>query len=398
MISGKKILIGITGSISAYKAYTLIRLLVQKGAHIKVVITPNAKDFVSPTLLSTFSEHKVYCAYTENDIWQNHVDLGRWADLFVIAPASCNTIAKMANGICDNFFMATYLSATCKVMVLPAMDDEMWHHPSTQKNIQTLVSYQHEIIQPATGLLASGIIGKGRLPEPADIVQMIEEKYCRASTLAGKTILITAGPTEEPIDPVRVITNRSSGKMGYAIAAQLYRMGANVVLVSGPVSIAPAYKGIQLIEVQTASEMYEACLKFSDKYDIGIFCAAVADYTIASPSDIKIKKQSASLDIELIKTKDILAHFGAIKLPHQKIIGFALETDNAEANALIKLKNKNADLIVLNRLDSSNTCFNVDEIKVAFIDARAQVTEFESSSKNTIATHIANYISTNWIQ
>ena len=398
MISGKKILIGITGSISAYKTYTLIRLLVQKGAIIKVVITPNAKDFVAPALLSTFSEHKVYCAYTENDIWQNHVDLGRWADLFVIAPASCNTIAKMANGICDNFFMATYLSATCQVMVLPAMDDEMWHHPSTQKNIQTLVSYNNEIIQPATGLLASGIIGKGRLPEPEDIVQMIEEKYCRASTLAGKTILITAGPTEEPIDPVRVITNRSSGKMGYAIAAQLYLMGADVILISGPVHIEPAYKGIQLIQVHTASEMFEACLQFSDHYDFGIFCAAVADYTITAPSDRKIKKQSTPPVIELTQTKDILAHFGSIKLPHQKIIGFALETDNAEANALSKLKNKNADLIVLNTLDSSNTCFNVDEIKVAFIDVQAQVTEFDSSSKNTIATQIADYISKNWIQ
>jgi phosphopantothenoylcysteine decarboxylase/phosphopantothenate--cysteine ligase len=398
MISGKKILIGITGSISAYKTYTLIRLLVQKGAIIKVVITPNAKDFVAPALLSTFSEHKVYCAYTENDIWQNHVDLGRWADLFVIAPASCNTIAKMANGICDNFFMATYLSATCKVMVLPAMDDEMWHHPSTQKNIQTLVSYNNEIVEPTTGLLASGIIGKGRLPEPEDIVQMIEEKYCRATILAGKTILITAGPTEEPIDPVRVITNRSSGKMGYAIAAQLYLMGANVVLISGPVHIAPAYQGIQLIQVHTASDMFEACLQFSDHYDFGIFCAAVADYTIAVPSASKIKKQSVPPAIELIETKDILAHFGSVKLPHQKIVGFALETNNGLEHAMSKLKNKNADLIVLNTLDSSNTCFNVDEIKVAFIDAQAQVTEFESSSKSTIANHIANYICTNWIQ
>ena len=398
MISGKKILIGITGSISAYKSYTLIRLLVQKGAIIKVVITPNAKNFVAPALLSTFSEHKVYCAFTENDVWQNHVDLGRWADLFVIAPASCNTIAKMANGICDNFFMATYLSAICKVMVLPAMDDEMWNHPSTQKNIQTLVSYQNEIIQPTIGLLASGIIGKGRLPEPEDIVQMIEEKYCRISTLSGKTILITAGPTEEPIDPVRVITNRSSGKMGYAIAAQLYRMGANVILISGPVTIKPAYKGIQLIQVQTASEMYEACLQFSDHYDIGIFCAAVADYTIAAPSEYKIKKQTTLPSIELIQTKDILAHFGSIKLPHQKIIGFALETNNAEVNALSKLKNKNADLIVLNTLDSSNTCFNVDEIKCAFIDAQARVTQFENSSKNIIATKIADYISTNWLK
>jgi len=397
MISGKKILIGISGSISAYKTYTLIRLLVQKGAIIKVVITPNAKDFVSTTLLSTFSEHKVFCAYTENDIWQNHVDLGRWADLFVIAPASCNTLAKMANGICDNFFMATYLSATCKVMVLPAMDDEMWHHPSTQKNVQTLIAYKNEIIEPATGLLASGIIGKGRLIEPATIVQMIEEKYCRASTLTGKTILITAGPTEEPIDPVRVITNRSSGKMGYAIAAQLYLMGANVTLISGPVSIEPAYQGIQLIKVTTSSEMFEACFSFSDKYDIGIFCAAVADYTIAAPSAIKIKKETADLSLTFIKTKDILAHFGSIKLPHQKIIGFALETDNEYEHALNKLRNKKADLIVLNTLNNTNACFDVDELKVSFIDVNEHFIEFESSSKTKIAAHIANYISTNWI-
>ena len=396
MISGKKIIIGITASISAYKVYTLIRLLVKKGAEVRVVITPAAKDFVSTTLLSTFSNHKVYCDFVENEMWKNHVQLGRWADLFIIAPASYNTIAKMANGICDNFLMATYLSATCKVVVLPAMDDEMWKHPSTQKNINTLTSFNNDIIEPRIGLLASGIVGIGRLPEPEEIVKTIEEKYFRDSVLAGKTILITAGPTQEPIDPVRMITNRSSGKMGYAIAETLYLLGANVILVSGPVNITCNYAGISIIKVGTAAEMFDACIKEAQTFDIGIFCAAVADYTISSPNKYKIKKEDEVLQLELIKTKDIIGYIGKNKLVHQKIIGFALETNNELPNALLKLKNKHADLVVLNSLNASNECFNNDDNKVSFIDANGQITNFETLPKLAIAKNIANYIITNW--
>lgn len=396
MIAGKKIIVGITASIAAYKTYTLIRLLVKKGAEVRVVITPAAKDFVSPVLLSTFSNHKVYCDFVEKEIWENHVHLGRWADLLVIAPATCNTIAKMANGICDNFLMATYLSASCKVLVLPAMDHEMWEHPSTKKNISTILSYHNEVLEPKLGLLASGIVGMGRLPEPEEIVNIIEEKYFRADVLKGKTILITAGPTEEPIDPVRIITNRSSGKTGYAIAETLYLLGANVVLVSGPVNISCNYAGIKIIPVNTAAEMFDACTNESNAFDIGIFCAAVADYTMDTPSSQKIKKEAADLHLDLVKTKDIIAHLGKHKLAHQKIIGFALETDHSLQNAILKLKNKHADLIVLNTLNAANTCFNATENKVSFIDSNERIMHFDIMPKSAIAENIAKYIVENW--
>ncbi|MEI6595365.1 MAG: bifunctional phosphopantothenoylcysteine decarboxylase/phosphopantothenate--cysteine ligase CoaBC [Bacteroidota bacterium] len=396
MISGKKILIGITGSISAYKTITLIRLLVKKGADVRVVITSAAKDFVSPMVLSTFSNHKVYHEFVENDIWENHVILGRWADLFLIVPASCNTISKMATGLCDNFLMATYLSATCKTVIVPAMDEEMWLHPSTQNNIKTLASYGNDVIEPREGLLASGLIGKGRLPEPEELVTILEEDYFRSNELAGKNILITAGPTEEPIDPVRFITNRSSGKMGFAIAEVLYLLGANVKVVSGPVSIETKYKGIQIVEVQTAKEMFEICKQEQEKFEIGIFSAAVADYTIAHPENEKIKKQDENLNLSLSKTKDILGTIGDLKRESQKIIGFALETNNGEKNAISKLKNKHADLIVLNMLNSDNNVFNNDFNKVSFIEANENIIHFNIASKNEVALKIADYIISNW--
>ncbi len=396
MISGKKILIGITGSISAYKTITLIRLLVKKGADVRIVITPAAKDFVSPMVLSTFSNHKVYQEFVENDIWENHVILGRWADLFLIAPASCNTISKMATGLCDNFLMATYLSATCKTVIVPAMDEEMWLHPSTQNNIKTLASYGNDVIEPREGLLASGLIGKGRLPEPEELVTILEESYCRSNELAGKNILITAGPTEELIDPVRFITNRSSGKMGFAIAEVLYLLGANVKLVSGPVSIETKYKGIQIIEVQTAKDMFEICREEQEKFDIGIFSAAVADYTISHPENEKIKKKDENLNISLSKTKDILGSMGELKRKDQKIIGFALETNNGEENAISKLKNKHADLIVLNMLNSDNDVFNNDFNKVSFIESNENIIHFNTASKKEVALKIADYIISNW--
>ena len=396
MISGKKILIGITASISAYKTLSLIRLLVKKGADVRVVITPAAKDFVSPMILSTFSNHKVYQEFVENDIWENHVILGRWADLFLIAPASCNTISKMASGLCDNFLMATYLSATCKTVIVPAMDEEMWLHPSTQNNIKTLASYGNDVVEPREGLLASGLIGKGRLPEPEELVTILEETYFRSNVLAGKNILITAGPTEEPIDPVRFITNRSSGKMGFAIAEVLYLLGANVKVVSGPVSIETKYKGIQIFQVQTAQEMFEICKQEHEKFDVGIFSAAVADYTIAVPENEKIKKKDENLNITLSKTKDILGTMGDLKRKDQKIIGFALETNDGETNAISKLKNKKTDLIILNMLSSDNNVFNNDFNQVSFIESNENIIHFNTASKKDVALKIADYIISNW--
>lgn len=396
MISGKKILVGITASISAYKTITLIRLLVKKGAEVRVVITPATKDFVSPIVLSTFSNHKVYCEFVENNIWENHVHLGRWADLFLIAPASCNTISKMATGLCDNFLMATYLSATCKTVLVPAMDEEMWKHPSTEKNIKTLESYGNDIIEPREGLLASGLVGKGRLPEPEELVTILEEHYFRSNELAGKNILVTAGPTEEPIDPVRFITNRSSGKMGFAIAEALYLLGANVKVVSGPVSVQTSYKGIEIIPVQTAKEMFDVCHQEQDKFDIGIFSAAVADYTVAHPKMDKIKKLDEHMDLALVKTTDILGSLGRQKSKNQKIIGFALETNNGDNNAINKLKSKHADLIVLNMLSNDNNVFNNDFNKVSFVESNENIIHFDAASKKDVALKIADYIILNW--
>lgn len=395
MVKDFKILVGITGSVSAYKMYTVIRQLKQMGANIRIIITPTAKSFISPTLLTTFSEHKVFCDFVENDQWQNHVLLGRWANLFLIAPASCNTIAKMANGISDNFLVATYLSCISPVLVLPAMDEDMWLHSSTQRNIQILIEQGNQIVEPNSGLLASGLTGRGRLPEPEDIVTYIKEKFLRSSDLKGKTVLVTAGPTEEPIDPVRVLTNRSSGKMGYAIAETLYMAGANVILVSGPVSISPKYTGIQLVKVNTASEMYNACKQYQDIFDIGIFSAAVADYTVADTSLQKIKKANESLQLTLVKTVDIIGFFGTQKTPQQKVIGFALETENEIDNAKDKLTRKHADLIILNKLHQDNTCFNQDNMAVTFVD-KEMVHPSISMTKISIAQHLLSYILKNW--
>jgi phosphopantothenoylcysteine decarboxylase/phosphopantothenate--cysteine ligase len=396
MFLNKKILIGITASISAYKMYSFIRLIKQQGAEIKVIITPSAKNFVSTTLLSTFSEHKVYVDFVEEDIWQNHVHLGRWADLFVIAPSSCNTIAKLANGISDNFLIATYLSCTSPVVIYPAMDEDMWLHPSTQHNIQLLQQRGNEVVEPSVGLLASGLYGKGRLPEANEMMIHIEETYFRNASLSGKKILITAGPTEELIDPVRMITNRSSGKMGYAIAEFLYKQGAEVYLITGPVSIQVRYKGIHVVQVNTASEMFDACAVFTDTYDIAIFTAAVADFTITHSSEQKIKKSDNALELKLVQTKDILATFGKHKKDNQKIIGFALETEKGEAYAKIKLSQKNADLMVMNQVENDNSCFNQDTMRVSFV-AQNQTQDFDTMPKLKIAEILSEYIIKNWV-
>jgi phosphopantothenoylcysteine decarboxylase/phosphopantothenate--cysteine ligase len=396
MFLNKKILIGITASISAYKMYSFIRLIKQQGAEIKVIITPSAKNFVSTTLLSTFSEHKVYVDFVEEDIWQNHVHLGRWADLFVIAPSSCNTIAKLANGISDNFLIATYLSCTSPVVIYPAMDEDMWLHPSSQHNIQLLQQRGNEVVEPSVGLLASGLYGKGRLPEANEMMIHIEETYFRNASLSGKKILITAGPTEELIDPVRMITNRSSGKMGYAIAEFLYKQGAEVYLITGPVSIQVRYKGIHVVQVNTASEMFDACAVFTDTYDIAIFTAAVADFTITHSSEQKIKKSDNALELKLVQTKDILATFGKHKKDNQKIIGFALETEKGEAYAKIKLSQKNADLMVMNQVENDNSCFNQDTMRVSFV-AQNQTQDFDTMPKLKIAEILSEYIIKNWV-
>jgi phosphopantothenoylcysteine decarboxylase/phosphopantothenate--cysteine ligase len=397
MFKEKKILIGITGSVSAYKMYSFVRQLRQKGAEIKIIITPSAKEFISTTLLSTFSEHKVYSEFVEGDMWQNHVHIGRWADLFVIAPASCTTIAKLTHGISDNFLIATYLSCSAPILIFPAMDEDMWLHPSTQNNIDKLRTRGNDVIDPSVGLLASGIVGKGRLPEADEMIEYIEMHYCRKNVLSGKKILITAGPTEEPIDPIRMITNRSSGKMGYAIAESLFMSGADVYLVSGPVTIYPKYSGIQLIKVNTANEMYETCTVYQSLFDYAIFSAAVADYTPEIKNENKLKKTAETLDLNLIKTKDILSEFGKLKKVEQKIIGFALETENAEKNAKDKLNQKNADLIVLNHLNSENKCFNQNTMTVSFVD-KDNIKEFESLSKKEIANHLSDYIIKNWVK
>jgi phosphopantothenoylcysteine decarboxylase/phosphopantothenate--cysteine ligase len=396
MFLNKKILIGITASISAYKMYSFIRLIKQQGAEIKVIITPSAKNFVSTTLLSTFSEHKVYVEFVEEDIWQNHVHLGRWADLFVIAPSSCNTIAKLANGICDNFLIATYLSCTSPVVIYPAMDEDMWLHPSTQHNIHLLRQRGNEVVEPSVGLLASGLYGKGRLPEANEMMIHIEETYFRNASLSGKKILITAGPTEEPIDPVRMITNRSSGKMGYAIAEFLYKQGAEVYLISGPVSIQVRYKGIHVVQVKTASEMFDACAVFTEKYDIAIFTAAVADFTTTHSSEQKIKKSDNAFELKLVQTKDILATFGKHKKDNQKIIGFALETEKGVAYAKIKLSQKNADLMVMNQVENDNSCFNQDTMRVSFV-AQNKTHVFDTMPKVKIAENLSEYIIKNWV-
>lgn len=396
MFLNKKILVGITGSISAYKMYQFIRQIKQNGALVKVIVTQSAKAFVSNTLLSTFSEHKVYCDFVEDELWQNHVHLGRWADLFVIAPASCNSISKLANGMADNFLIATYLSCAAPVLIFPAMDEDMWLHPSTQDNITLLRKRGNTVIEPATGVLASGIYGKGRLLESEEMITLIESNFFRKTILSGRKILITAGPTEEPIDPVRVITNRSSGKMGYAIAESLYMLGADVYLVSGPVLIELKYSEVHLDKVNTANEMFEVCNKYQNTYDIAIFTAAVADYTIEIVNDQKIKKSTEQIQLNLIKTKDILGTFGKSKNESQKVIGFALETENEEKNAKDKLHNKNADLIVMNHLSKENGCFHQDAMRVSFID-KVNCKHYEIISKKDIANNLSEYIINNWI-
>jgi len=392
MIKGKKILLGISGSIAAYKAIYLVRLLIKSGAEVKVVMSPSAKDFVSTLTLSTLSHNPVLVDLFDEQSWANHVMLGRWADLMLMAPLSCNSLSKMAHGQCDNLLLATYLSATCPVVVAPAMDEDMWHHPATQQNLQRLQSFGNTIIPVDHGELASGLFGDGRMAEPEAIIKFLDDNFFLELSLRDKKALVTAGPTYEAIDPVRFIGNHSSGKMGIAIAKELSRRGADVSLVLGPTSQKIAANGIRLIRVNSAEEMYNACHEAFGKTDLAVMSAAVADYTPVNKAAQKIKKAENNLTLELTKTKDILKSLGAIKTKNQVLVGFALETMNEKEYAQKKLVEKNADLIVLNSLNDSGAGFGHDTNKVTIFKKSGEEVQFETKSKDEVAKDIVDVI------
>lgn len=392
MLIGKKILLGITGSIAAYKSIYLVRLLIKAGAEVKVIITPSAKDFISSLTLSTLSRNQVLADLFDEQSWANHVMLGRWADVMIVAPLSCNTLAKMANGQCDNLLLATYLSATCPVVVAPAMDEDMWHHPATKTNIKKLASFGNTIIPVEKGDLASGLEGEGRMAEPEQIMDFITTNFFLARQLEGKKAMVTAGPTYEPIDPVRFIGNHSSGKMGFAIAKELYNRGAVVTLIAGPTSIDTTFNGITLIKVSTAGEMYKASTDAFEHADLAVMAAAVADYTPLTPAKEKIKKKEELLTVELTKTKDILKSLGDRKKAGQVLIGFALETNKEKQHAREKLQNKNADMIVLNSLNDAGAGFGHDTNKITIFEKGGQEFNFGIKSKTDVAKDIVDTI------
>lgn len=391
MLNGKKILIGITGSIAAYKTPVLVRQLIKAGAEVKVITTPAALDFVSKLTLSTVSKNPVLTNLFDSEAWANHVQLGRWADALLIAPLSCNTLGKMAAGLCDNLLLATYLSAVFPVIVAPAMDEDMWHHPATKNNINIIKDHGCTVIPVAYGELASGLVGEGRMAEPEAIVQFLINFFNRDKPLQNKKALVTAGPTYEAIDPVRFISNHSTGKMGYALAKELADRGADVTLVSGPVHIKPI-DGVHIVPVTTAQQMYEACIPYADLYDIAVMAAAVADYTPVYTAPGKIKKADAALNIELKKTTDILASLGKKKHAGQVLVGFALETDNEQEYAQKKLLEKNADMIVLNSLNNAGAGFGYDTNKITLFKKDGSVKEFDTKSKALVAKDIVDNI------
>ena len=391
MLKGKKILIGITGSIAAYKSIYLVRLLVKAGAEVKVVVTPAAKDFVSTLTLSTLSKNPVLIDLFDEQSWSNHVMLGRWADVMIIAPLSCNSLAKMAHGLCDNLLLAVYLSATCPVVVAPAMDEDMWHHASTKENLKKIESFGNKIIPVGKGELASGLYGDGRMAEPETILQFLSDNFFLTKTLAGKKAFVSAGPTYEPIDPVRFIGNHSSGKMGVAIARELYHRGADVTLIAGPSNI-ETLNGVNVINVNTAEEMYEACTRSFKRADIGIMAAAVADYTPVKKVKEKLKKADKNIFLELKQTPDILRSLGEQKTKKQVLVGFALETTDEKKNALQKLKKKNADLIILNSLNDKDAGFGKDTNKVTIFEKGGKEFQFGTKTKQEVAKDIVDTI------
>lgn len=394
MLEGKNIVLGICGSIAAYKSATLVRLLVKAGANVQVVMTPDATNFITPLTLSTLSKNPVYHEYFEPETgqWNNHVELGLWADLIIIAPASANTMAKMAGGLCDNLLTAVYLSAKCPVYFAPAMDLDMWKHDTTTHNVSTLQGFGNILIPPGNGELASGLQGEGRMAEPEEIVAFVSADIKKKLPLVNKKALVTAGPTYEAIDPVRFIGNHSSGKMGFAIADTLAALGADVTLVTGPSSQKSKQHSVKRVDVTSAAEMLEKCKQYFTTTDICVMSAAVADYTPVNIAQQKIKKQDAVLSIDLKKTTDILKELGSIKRDNQLLVGFALETNDEEANAIEKLKKKNLDFIVFNSLNDDGAGFKGDTNKITLIDKQLQKTVFGLKSKDEVARDICQKI------
>ncbi len=393
-MQGKKIIVGITGSIAAYKSALLVRLLVKAGAEVKVIMTPAAKDFITPLTMSVLSKDDVLSDTFEDKSgrWTNHVELGLWADLIIVAPATANTVGKMATGLCDNLLLMTYLSARCPVFIAPAMDLDMWKHASTQENIKLLQGRGIHLLAPADGELASGLSGEGRMEEPEAIYKSLSEFLNESLPLKGIKALVSAGPTYEAIDPVRFIGNRSTGTMGFKIADELSRQGAKVTLVAGPSSATSVQKAVTRINVESASEMLDACLKFAPDSNLIIMSAAVADYRPENISETKIKKGDGIPQIPLTATKDILTELGSKKKPGQILVGFALETNNELDNAKAKLKNKNLDLIVLNSLQDEGAGFGTDTNKISIIDKDGGVTPYATKPKKEVAEDIVAFI------
>lgn len=388
-LNGKRFVVGVCGSIAAYKTAMLVRLLVKAGAEVRVVMTPSSVDFITPLTLSTLSKNPVVNEFSnQKGEWNNHVELGLWADALIVAPASANTIAKMANGLCDNLLLAVYLSARCPVFFAPAMDLDMLQHPATKENIGKLLTYGNHLIKPAYGELASGLTGDGRMAEPEEIVSQLESFFSSASKLNGKKALVTSGPTYEAIDPVRFIGNQSTGKMGFAIAEALARQGAEVTIISGPTRQHTNNPRISVKNVTSAEEMYCLCMQLFPSSDITVLAAAVADYKPATIAGQKIKKKEDTLILELTKTHDIAAALGKLKHNGQVMVGFALETENEQDNAIKKLEAKNLDLIVLNSLKDAGAGFGHDTNKISIIDRTHTVRNFELKSKSEVAEDI----------
>lgn len=393
MLKNKNIILGVCGSIAAYKSAFLVRLLVKAGANVKVILTSDGANFITPLTLATLSKNPVYTQYFEEEtgVWSNHVELGLWADLMIIAPISANTLAKLSTGICDNLLTAVYLSAKCPVYVAPAMDLDMWKHETTQSNIKSIISFGNTVIAPANGELASGLWGEGRMAEPEEMVSFLDNAIKKSMPLYGKKVMVTAGPTYEAIDPVRFIGNHSSGKMGFAIADELAKLGADVTLIAGPTA-QKAAQSLKRIDVVSAQEMFEACTAVFAETDITVMCAAVADYRPKQVAKQKIKKQDSDLVLELEKTTDILASLGRTKKAHQILVGFALETNDEENYAKGKLEKKNLDLVVLNSLNDKGAGFKSDTNKITIFNRALEQTVFEMKSKTDVAKDICSAI------
>lgn len=390
-LNGKNILIGVSGSIAAYKVATLVRLLIKQGAEARVIMTESATGFITPLTLSTLSKHPVMLDVSDGDTWNNHVDLGLWADVMLVAPATANTLAKMAHGIADNMLVATYLSSKCPVYISPAMDLDMWKHGSTKHNLERLKSYGNTIIPVGHGELASGLVGEGRMAEPEDIVDILSKDLGRARDMEGQTVIVTAGPTYEPLDPVRFIGNHSSGKMGIAIAEECASRGAQVHLVLGPTHLSADNQDIHTHRIMSAQEMHDTCISLLSESDVAIMAAAVADYTPAVKSDVKIKKSDGDMKIDLQRTPDIAGSIGAIK-GDRILVGFALETNNEEQNALGKLKRKNFDFIVLNSLKNKGAGFKHDTNQVTIIRKDGSKVAHDLKAKKEVAKDILDEV------